>query len=511
MSELQSLAATALRGTARAALPDPGPSPLGRVLAQVNRATPEETLLARAALAGLHAAAGQTPGKPSAPAPRFVPSEPPVPPAPPAFVALLGPLVQQPELLPEALLLLAGTAFRLRAEAALPLLSLDVQGTSLPLWPVLDEHARWLVRLNPDWRRHDLDTPAPSVRLRRLRRAWTEAHAEDPAGTAQALQAEWTTLKADERRAALEALAFTPHPADVPLLELARQDRVADIRFQAEALGVNLPGPTADAFRAALRSRLSRSRKGVLKLVDGGSVNAPVGSPWEDLDTARLLPMTSIEKAAAWLEVAPGELIGAMQRTGTGGAGHWGWMVALRQSLSHFGASLDTLLQVQDEYADLRGWPARLLHGTLREASNRLLGQEEPDPALLRVTLRLLWACGELSLLSGDEWEEPLQKLWTHLLGRVAPDDEAAFLYLGALKGLVRHVSPWTPPPTLPPPPPLHVPEKLTAQELERRQGIHERLEHETQATQAHLTHILALRRRMRETLSLPDSQGEPS
>ena len=183
---------------------------------------------------------------PTLPAPRISrPAEEPEPGISPALEALLPALAEQPEVLREALTRLYPTGKRLNAVQARPLLILtegggDPLGGSL--WPVLNEHARWLARLHPAWKRQDPATPSAAVGLARLRRELVEAHAADPAGCATDLLARWPILKADERRVALGAAAGSLTVADWPLLQMAMTDKLPDVRRWARLLQGHLPG-----------------------------------------------------------------------------------------------------------------------------------------------------------------------------------------------------------------------------------------------------------------------------
>ncbi len=397
-AEVQALAATFLRGTARAELPVLPGGPLGEALARVQRAAPEETLLARAALSGLYAQAGRIPAKVQTPAPVFVEGEPETRrPVPAALLALFAPLTDQPEVLYQTLGLMNQANLPLPAPAALPLLALaDGGGDSLsgPLWALLDEHGRWLARLNPAWKRHDPATPPDSLRLSRLRRKVVEAHAEHPETCALELLARWPALKADERRVSLSAAASSLHPADWPLLQLAMGDRLPDLRRRALLLQGHLPGEAQGAVRAALPTWLTRE-KGKLKMVAGQYV-AALGQP-EPGTTAdgplhRLLGALPTAELPALLGASLAEVLDALKKyaehTGSPASEYRGRQVLENLERASVGgltlADLEALrLSVTPD--SLVFWPRARLEALLWEATAKLLRapQENHAPALL--------------------------------------------------------------------------------------------------------------------------------
>ena len=425
-SDLGQLSAAARRGTSRTGLPEPAGTRLGQVLALVQRDTPEAALLARAALAGLYAQAGRTPGKPTTPAPQFAPAGVPEAAIPPALEDLLPVLLAHPEVLREALTLLRPTGKRLNAVQARPLLALNDQGGDPlhgTLWPVLNEHARWLVRLHPVWKRQDPETLPASVQLARLRRELVEAHANTPEQTAADLVARWSALKADERRVALGAAASSLHPADWPLIRLAMNDKLPDVRRRALMLQGHLPGEVREAVRAALPSWFRRE-KGKLKVVKGPYVEAlgqPEANTTADGELHRLLGALPLAELPGLLGLQLPELLAAIgkaaEHVGSPASEYRGRKVIEdMERNAAAGADLETLLAFDSSLGGLlEYWPQWRLQALLWEAAARLLGQSELDGALMRITLSL-FAALEDPLPLAPEVQDPPRK---GLLARV--------------------------------------------------------------------------------------------
>ena len=402
-TDLQALAAAFLRGTARSAVPTPGEGALGQALSRVQGAAPEQILLARAALSGLYLQAGQVPTPAQMPAPVYDDRGPdPRRPVPPALLALLPTFAETPELLHQTLALLVAAGYTLPAPGALPLLALTDGGTdglSGPLWTLLDDHGRWLAALNPDWKRHDPATPPDSLRQTRLRREVVEAHAASPAACVQDLIARWSTFKAEERRTVLNAVAASPHPADVPLLELALQDRLPDVRKQARLLQGHLPGEVQDAVRAALPTWF-RHERGKLKVVPGNYV-AALGQPeantttntnitaTADSELGRLLGAYPTTELPALLNLSLTDIISALKKypehTGTPANEYWGQRVLEELERASSGGlgleDLETLRQATSCDSPAY-WPRARLEERLWEASEKLLRVRQDSHAL---------------------------------------------------------------------------------------------------------------------------------
>ena len=463
-TDLARLSAAARRGTSRTGLPEVTPTPLGAALKRVERDVPEAALLARAALAGLHLQAGRTPDLPTAPAPRFAQTGPPAPAIPAALARLLPALAQQPEVLREALTLLHPSGMQLNAVQARPLLTLNDGGSDLlrgSLWPVLNEHARWMARLHPVWKRQDPETLPASVRLAHLRRELVESHAISPETTATDLVFRWPTLRADERRVALNAVAGSLHPVDWPLLELAMNDKLPDVRRQARLLQGHLPGEVRDAVQAALRTwfRLVRGRLAVVQgeylaamgELDGGAVDSGTGG---DSELARLLGALSVAELPGLLGVhlpeirrAIGKFPGHVGGHAEGNRGRVAIQAMERTALS--GADLETLLGFDSDPGDLlEFWPQARVRALLWEATVRLLDQNGLEGPLLRLTVRLLGALETPLPVAPDDLPAPKKGLLARVasalgVGKTGPVDWPARLHALAerlLLGLSREV-----------------------------------------------------------------------
>lgn len=243
---LKELAATALRGTARADVPPPPHTPLGEALARLQAETPEATLLARAALSGLHARAGAVMEKAETPPPATLP------PAGKPLPAPLWPLLRQ---------LLNGPAFEsalhdLSARewtlSAAQVLQLYASRPTLAagLWPLLDERGKAVLNAHPlhkAWEKAEAQAQW-EARLDALREA---READAGAGAAQTLEL-WKETDADGRRDLLDMLKQDILPEDLPLLQHAEKDRSAEVRRRARMLQGHLPGPLQDELLALL-------------------------------------------------------------------------------------------------------------------------------------------------------------------------------------------------------------------------------------------------------------------
>ena len=294
---------------------------------------------------------------------------------------------------------------RLNAVQARPLLMLNDQGGDPlhgTLWPVLNEHARWLARLHPVWKRQDPETLPASVQLARLRRELVEAHATTPEQTATDLVARWPALKADERRVALNAAASSLHPADWLLLRLAMNDKLSDLRRRALILQGHLPGEVQEAVRAALPSWFRRE-KGKLRVVKGMYVEA-LGQPdlmnrqdHGDSELSRLLGALDSSELLLLLGLNMPELLYAVgmysEHLGSSLARMRGQQILEDWAQARSGLTLETLLSLNGVLeSTLAFWPQRRLQTMLWEAATRLLGQSELDGPLLRITLSLFAA-----------------------------------------------------------------------------------------------------------------------
>ena len=164
---------------------------------------------------------------------------------------LVGDMLQErhPQVLPEALRLLAEANLRL-PPALLPVaLSQHVPELRPALLPVLGERGRWLSRFNPDWSwaaEAGIETGAglpanaevlwqegtPAQRLGILGRMRTE----QPALARAWLEAAWREEKADFRSDALLRLDRGLSRDDEPFLDKALDDRSQSVRARAATL-----------------------------------------------------------------------------------------------------------------------------------------------------------------------------------------------------------------------------------------------------------------------------------
>lgn len=565
VTELQRLSAAARRGTSRGGVPGPAPTdssatgssatPLGRSLALVGRDSPEATLLARAALAGLHLQAGRTPSLPTAPAPQFVSVERPAPAIPAALARLLPTLAQQPEVLRETLTLLYPTGRRLNAVQARPLLALstgDRDPLSALLWPVLNEHARWLARLHPVWRRHDPALLSPSAQLASLR--WelveTRAASTDPLAieaVAADLLARWPTFRADERRVALGAVASRPHLADLPLLHLAMNDRLPDLRRQARVLQGQLPGEVQDAVRAALPTWFGLE-KGKLTLLRGEYVPA-LGevdvTTTADNELGRLLGAFPLAELPGLLKADLVEVRAAVLASPAhlGSPAHTSRGRNVLEDLHHAaraGADLNTLIALGPGLDPLLVfWPQRRIRSLLLEVTARLIGRAELDGTLMRTAVTVLEALTEplpaaevgpegaspeqprsgmlarvadalggrpqktpVGQLAQTDWPTHLHALAERLLSALSREVSSHALPLETLlTALHIHLDPACPDPDAPDPkPPPDLPEHPSRQQQEA-QTVALILYSQQIRARSNLTHILGLRRQVRAAL----------
>ena len=528
--DLELLTLAARRGTARQAVPEPSASPLGAALSRIERDTPEATLLARAALAGLHAQAGRAPTRASTPAPIFQSQEAPAQTAPAEVVALLPHLQPHSLVLEDALRRLHAHGLTLNAADALPLLK--VHDTTIlnsgALWPVLDEVGRWLARLNPVWSDHDPAQPSEEVALERLKRELVEAHASDPEATAQELLKGWPDLKAEARRTALNAVTGSLHPADLPLLQLAQKDRLDDVRRLARLLPAHLPGELQQEVVACLRASFKIGHNGVprLTLTDYPAAlgEADSRNP-NDSDVARLLGALPLSLTLSTIGTdALSMKTWANKSTFRG--------LDLGQSILG-GASLDTLLGLWPSVgAALDVWPQARIRERLWEAVDLLLTAPDRDSSAVAVTNMLFQKLNGPLALPGESAGTPqnpapagllqrlrrlvspstspssagkLHRLAERLLHEVAVKLPGQPIeYLSLLRSLVYQFDAAQPLPALPPAPPAAplsaqpTPEALKAAERRGRDRAY------LEAQYAALTRILELRRQLHALLPEP-------
>ena len=361
----------ALAGTAKVAT-DPGASgsPLDELVAALPQAERERALLLRAAAEATYTLAGYV-AAPGVPLPAPAPSERQSI-GTPAIAALIGDMLaaKQPELLLEALGLLAAADLRL-APALLPsALQVKPADQRAALRPVLGERGRWLSRFNAEWSwATEAVIEAGEIIPANAETLWQEGshaqrlailrrvRAEDAALARSWIDAAWREDKADVRNDMLEVLASAPSPDDEPLLERALDDRAPTVRARAasllavipdsglaqrmreraEALARYTPPAPAGRLRALVRSVLPGSGElGKLTITlptaldkawqrDGIVLKPPHGigqQSWWLTQTLALVPPSHWE--ACW-KVPPATLIAAAAADDAGLAVIEGW------------------------------------------------------------------------------------------------------------------------------------------------------------------------------------------
>ena len=279
-----------------------GETDLNRLLQQLDLTRPEESLLAAAALSGLHEAIGQLPARDTAPAPEPCAKE-----VLPRMSERAGSLLLRllggdfPELLPECLQL-STRAGQLPFPEALP--GLLSTGRNRAEWretvlPLLGQRGRWLATQNPEWAwavgatAEDEtiwqvgDVAARLLFLQRQRRT-------APAHARELLAASWSAETPEDRASFIAVLGIGLTPADEPLLEAALDDRRKEVRRHAVNLLAQLPD-------SALVRRLTERARPLLTFVP-----AEAGS---------LLKLKKAKPAAVEITL-PAECDKAMQRDG---------------------------------------------------------------------------------------------------------------------------------------------------------------------------------------------------
>ena len=500
-------------------MPEPSATPLGQELGRVTRETPEATLLARAALSALHAQAGQVaqqagPDLPLAPTPDSRPVS-------QTVSDLLPHLLTHPVLLSELLRELPRTGRTLGArDAALMVLRNPLSAEQAPLlWPALGEEGRWLVRLHPERGRYDPEQRSAAGTVNDLRRDWVESHAAAPEQTAAELIARWPSLKADERRAALGAAASSIHIADLPLLELARADKLADIRRRGHLLQGHLPGEIQDEVRALLKSIIKPGKQNKITLLEPQSPEAlGILDPKDKQDTAlsRVLGALPLPLMLDVVGVSTAKLLSAVREVHS-----WGYWNDL-QWTAYGGASLESL-EALNTAEVLAFWPQARIHARLHEALGKL--SHAPSELPLLDTAQALLNALTMPLVS-ETAPPKAQGLLGKLKSFVRPEAAPAlqlsdlvtallrhlhtaarsYSYTGFLAALAAHLDPaW--PPRLPDPPPLTPlppPSKSNTVKTTKQEHQEQADRRREQVVAAHteLLHVLQLRRRLREVLA---------
>ncbi|MFC4424790.1 DUF5691 domain-containing protein [Deinococcus navajonensis] len=268
MSDFGPLLAAALLGTSRTSLPAHGGTALSGALGAL-AGSPEETLLARAALAGMVQLAGRAPDAPASHLPAPAPAE--RKPEVPVRAARHLTLVTGTPLLPEWLALCGSAGWRVPAAALPGLLEQARRDTSLRelLRPVLGERGPWLAAFNPEWRFAALQVAPGTDQWPEAWEAASDAgreaifltlRASDPPLARALLASTFSAQRAGTRRRLLGALLDTVTPEDQslePVLEEALADRHVEVAQLARELLRRWPHSALNA-RLADRARAMR-------------------------------------------------------------------------------------------------------------------------------------------------------------------------------------------------------------------------------------------------------------
>ncbi|MBO0358696.1 hypothetical protein J0X19_12125 [Hymenobacter sp. BT186] len=239
----------------------------------------EKQLLLAAGTLALMRRAGYQPPVVATPAP--VPALPdPVPPLGPLGTTCLQRMLldaQHPEMLPEYLQQIAAAGRRV-PDSLLPYLLRHAAGSSetvAVLAPVAGTRGRWLAALNPAW--HTLLAASSASGVLDLepwetgtlptRRTWLRTRFEQDAAAARALLLPaLPTEPAKAQEAFLNILADYLHPDTEPVLETLLRARGQEVRRQAAALLVRLPGAALVERLWARAAPLLTVKRGLLGL-----------------------------------------------------------------------------------------------------------------------------------------------------------------------------------------------------------------------------------------------------
>ena len=295
------LVASALVGTARRppALPSADPeSPLGRLLAGIDREDHEGAVLTAGAVLGLYRQAGTRPPADAGP---------PLPVSPPEQRFLVSPAAASrlDAILDGRFRLVLGEWLRLAVAAGrlvppdrLPAL-LDAATTAAGLRAavvqVMGERGRWLAGLNPSWAwaagggEDTASWATGSGAARRLR--LSRLRASDPASARELLASTWATETPEDRAAFVALLATGLSMDDEPFLEAALDDRRKEVRHAAAELLCRLP-------ESRLGARMSERAR---PLVEAGDLPTEIDAAMaRDGIVAR--PPAGVGRRAWWLQ-----------------------------------------------------------------------------------------------------------------------------------------------------------------------------------------------------------------
>lgn len=267
------LTQVALLGTERQAVSiAAGSSEVNRLLMQLDLNRREESLLAAAAISGLHEEIGQLPARDTAPAPEPCAEEdrPRMSERAGAlFLRLLG--GDFSELLPECLMLSA-RAGQIPCPEALPaLLNIGLAKAELreAMLPLLGRRGYWLAAQNPEWAWamgaaeddeniwHVGEGGARLLFLQRLRKT-------NPARARELLTATWKEETPEDRAGFISILEAGLRADDEPFLEAVLDDKRKEVRRNAAALLAKIAG-------SALNRRMAERVTPLLKFVPGES------------------------------------------------------------------------------------------------------------------------------------------------------------------------------------------------------------------------------------------------
>jgi hypothetical protein len=262
----------------------------------VTRATPEEELLARAAVTAVYMRAG---ARPRTPATRLPPAPPETLPRCSPAAALRLSAILDGELagvLDEWLELARARGVRV-PEELLPALFDHAGGRREAVLAVAGERGRWLAQVDEAYAWAAGGDDVWRTGALEARQAWLrERRRLDPAGARAALEETWQSEDPRGRALLLAALAAGLSEADEELLERALDDRRQEVRATAAALLSRLPH-TAFARRMTERARaLVRT---------GRKIEARLPDELDDAaarDIVLLKPPKAVGERAWWLQ-----------------------------------------------------------------------------------------------------------------------------------------------------------------------------------------------------------------
>jgi hypothetical protein len=310
------------------------------------------------------------------------------------------------DLLPEALKLVRKAGYRLPHELLPMALSVRGHDVRSALFPVLGERGYWLSRLNPDWNwvqqfvsgtGNTLPSDAETLWeegttaqraeiLRRLR-------ALDAEKARTWLEATWKEEKTEARFALLQTLAVGLSSEDEAFLELALDDRAANVRSEAQHLLARIPSSDfANRIQTLVDSILTFTQ-GKLKLTlprsydtswkrDGISEKPQGGlgeRAWWLIQILALVPLSHWEEQAS---LTPVELVAAAEADTFGNSIIEGWTRSAQLfNTSSWSGPLWDWWQTQQKKKKLGGTTT----SDMRDELIRLLSSEEAEVKVLHM------------------------------------------------------------------------------------------------------------------------------